>query len=101
MLKLSNVTRCKALREVALVKKSMRRPPLKQQHKDRRIEWAEKYMKTDFSSVIFTDECRAILDGRDGWARGWISFNDSAPVRAREQQGGGGVCFGLLWLVIA
>ena len=64
MLKLSNATRCKALREVALVKKSMRRPPLKQQLKDRRIEWAGKYTKTDFSSVIFTDECRVTLDGQ-------------------------------------
>ena len=50
-------------------------------------------MKTDFSSVIFTDECRTTLDGPDGWARGWISCNDSAPVRARRQQGGGGVIF--------
>ena len=34
-----------------------------------------------------------ILNRPDGWAKGWISFNDSAPVRARQQQGGGGVMF--------
>ena len=45
MPKLSCVTRCKALREVALVKKSMRRPPFKHRHKDRRIQWAKKCME--------------------------------------------------------
>ena len=34
-----------------------------------------------------------ILNRPDGCAKGWISFNDSAPVRARQQQGGGGVMF--------
>ena len=38
-------------------------------------------------------QCRATLDGPDGWARGWISFNNSAPVRVRRQQGAGGVMF--------
>ena len=66
MHKLSCVTSCKALREVALVKKSMRRRPFKQQHKDRRIQWAKKCMETDFSSVIFADACRGTLDGPDG-----------------------------------
>ena len=58
------------------------------------MEWAEKYMKTDFSKMIFTDECRATLDGPDGWARGSVSSQHSAPVRLRRQQGGGGV---MLW----
>ena len=71
----------------------MKRPPLKQQHKYRRIEWAEKYMKTDFSSVMFTDECRPTFDGPDGWAKEWISFNDSSRVRARRQHIGQGVMF--------
>ena len=44
-------------------------------------------MKTDFSPVILTDECRATLDGPDGWA------NDSATVRARRQQGERGAMF--------
>ncbi len=67
MPKMSRATRCKALREVAVIRKSMRNPPLKQRHKDKRMEWVKKYMKTDFSSVIFTDECRARLDGPDQW----------------------------------
>ena len=90
MPKLSRATRCKALREVATVQKPKRNPPLNQRHKARRLEWATKYMKTDFSRVIFTDECRATLNGPDDWARGWISLHDSPP---RGQQGGGGVMF--------
>ena len=50
-------------------------------------------MKVDFSKVIFTDECRATLDGLDDWARGWIIQGQSIPTRLRQQQGGGGVMF--------
>ena len=91
--KVSRTTRCKALKEVAKVRKAQRRPPLNKNHKAKRISWAEKYMKIDFSRVIFTDECRATLDGPDGWARGWITQGQSAPVQLRRQQGGGGVMF--------
>ena len=86
-------TRCRVLRQVAKVKKSKKRPPLTQQHREKRVEWAKKYMKLDFSKVIFTDECRATLDGPDGWASGWIRDGHSAPTRKRRQQGGGGVMF--------
>ena len=81
------------LREVASVRKAIRHPPLKQRHRDEGLEWVKKYMKTDFSSVTFTDKCRATLDEPDGWAGGWIFWKDSAPVRVRRQQGGVGVMF--------
>ena len=38
-----------------------------------RLEWAEKYMKTDMELVIFTDEKRATLDRPDRWGRGWVA----------------------------
>ena len=50
-------------------------------------------MKCDFSYVLFTDECRATLDGPDGWVKGWILQNQTAPHRLRRQQGGGRVMF--------
>ena len=86
-------TRCRVLRKVAKVKKATKRPPLTQKHREKRVEWAKKYMKTDFSKVIFTDECRATLDGPDGWASGWILNGLKTPTRKRRQQGGGGVMF--------
>ncbi|KAA8586919.1 hypothetical protein FQN60_000755, partial [Etheostoma spectabile] len=60
-------------------------------------DWAKKYLKTDFSKVLWTDEMRVTLDGPDGWARGWISNGHRAPLRVRRQQGGGGV---LVWAAI-
>ena len=86
-------TRCRVLKQVAKVKKTTKRPPLSQKHREKRVEWAKRYMKLDFSKVIFTDECRATLDGPDGWASGWVRDGHSAPTRKRRQQGGGGVMF--------
>lgn len=86
-------TRCRALRNIASVRKPTILPPLKKSHKEKRLAWAKKYMKTDFSTVLFTDECRATLDGPDGWSSGWLRHGCTAPERLRRQQGGGGVMF--------
>lgn len=90
----SKSTRCAVLRDMAKVRKAEKRPPLNKNHKLKRQDWAKKYLKTDFSKVLWTDEMRVTLDGPDGWARGWISKGQRAPIRLRRQQGGGGV---LLW----
>uniref|UniRef100_A0AAY4C5V1 Oxysterol-binding protein n=1 Tax=Denticeps clupeoides TaxID=299321 RepID=A0AAY4C5V1_9TELE len=87
-------TRCAILSDMAKVRKAERRPPLKKTHKLKRQDWAKKYLKTDFSKVLWTDEMRVSIDGPDGWARGWIGKGQRAPVRLRRQQGGGGV---LVW----
>ena len=89
----SRTTRCKALSTFASNRKASSRPPLNKKHKEKRIKWARKYMKTDFQKVLFTDECRASLDGPDGWARGWVLDERPLPSRLRRQQGGGGVMF--------
>ena len=57
------------------------------------MDWAKKYMKLDFSRVIFTDECRATLDGPDGWDRGWLRHGEQTPIKYCQQQKGGGVMF--------
>lgn len=89
----SRTTRCRILRSIAKVKSASKRPPLSKKHEDKRVEWAKRYMKLDFQTVIFTDECRASLDGPDGWARGWISNGSTTPTRLKRQQGGGGCMF--------
>lgn len=68
----------------------MARPPLKCIHREKRLKWAENNMKVNFENVIFTDECRATLDGPDGWSRGWYDAQLPPPQRLRRQQGGGG-----------
>ena len=90
---ISRTTRCRVLKTVAACKSSVKIPPLSTENKKKRLDWAKHYMKTDFSNVIFSDECRATLDGPDGFSRGWILDKTSTPSRLVRQQGGGGVMF--------
>lgn len=50
-------------------------------------------MRTPPKLILFTDECRATLDGPDGWSKGWVFSDDPSQMRLRRQQGGGGVMF--------
>lgn len=90
----ARTTRCRILNEVARPMKTIKRPPLTKVHKQKRLQWASTYMKTNFENVLFTDEMRATLDGPDGWDRGWVLHGSNAPSRLRRQQGGGGV---MIW----
>ena len=63
------------------------RHPLKDKHKKKRPAWAQKYMKLPFKYVLFTNECRASLDGPNCWPRGWFSVEHGRP-HLRCQQGG-------------
>lgn len=56
-------TRCAILRDMAKVRKAESRPPLNKTHKLKRQDWAKKYLKTDFSKVLWTDEMRVRMDG--------------------------------------
>ena len=69
-------------------------PPLSDINCQKRLFWTTKYLKTDFQTVIWTDEARATLDGPDGWRRGWLQKNTSPRLRYKRQQGGGGV---MIW----
>ena len=82
-------SRCETLRSLGKVKSPTKMPLLSKIHKEKRVQWAEKYVKMDFKNVVFTDECWATLNGPDGW-----SLN-CRPVESqiRRQQGGGGVMF--------
>ena len=65
-------------------------PPLTARRKTKQLEWARQYFKTDFQTVLFTDECRATLDGPDGRSREWLVRGSPQPCRLRRQQGVGG-----------
>lgn len=91
--KIPRTSRCRILKKFASVHKPTIRPPLNNAHKQKRLQWAQEYMKTNFQTVLFTDECRATLDGPDGWSSGWLVNGHHVPTRLRRQQGGGGVMF--------
>ena len=89
--KVGKTTRCKVLQSIGRAISPKKRPLLTKVHKAKRVEWAERYHKANFSNVIFTDECRATLDGPDGWAGGWVLDQHQTKDRMRRQQGGGGI----------
>ena len=62
-------TRCRVLRRTGKCERPEVRPPL----------------KVHFPSVLFTDECRATLDGPGGWRRGWYCKVGPRPERIRRQ----------------
>ncbi|KAI2643765.1 Transposable element Tc3 transposase [Labeo rohita] len=86
-------SRCRILQRLAVMHKPSIRPPLTNAHKQKWLQWAQKYTKTNFQTVLFTDECRATLDGPDGWSGGWLVGGHHVPTRLRRQQGGGGLMF--------
>ncbi len=82
-------SRCRILQKLVVVHKPTIRQPLTNAHKQKRLQWTHTYMKTNFQTVWFTDECRATLDGPDGWSSGWLKDGHHVPTRLRRQQGGG------------
>ena len=58
------------LKFIGRVVSSKKHSPFSKKLKVKRLEWAVAYLKTNFSNVIFTDECCATLDGPDGWGAG-------------------------------
>lgn len=46
-----------------------------------------------FKTVLFTDECRATLEGPGGVSSGWLVDGHQVPTRLQSQQGAGGVMF--------
>ena len=90
----SRSTRWRVIQRIAECRKAKVTPPLRSIHKEKRVNFASKYLKLDFSTVLFTDECRVTLDGPDSFARGWIVKGLDVPVRVRRQQGVAELCSG-------
>ena len=90
---ISKSVRCKTLKKVAKMRSPIKKPPLSIMHKEKWLEWAQTYLKTNFNNVFFTDECRATLDGPDYWSSGWVLNNREPSERKIRQQGGGSVMF--------
>ena len=86
-------TRCHILKSISKYGKPLSRRPLKSVHREKRLKWAENNLKVNFENAIFTDECRATLDGSDGRSRGCYDAQFPSPQGLRHQQGGGGIMF--------
>ena len=89
----SRTSRHRILKDLARHVKPTPRAPVNAAHTEKRINWVRKYMKTDYCKVIFTYQCRASLDGPDGWAKVGVPIGAPSPSRLWRQQGSGGVMF--------
>ena len=57
------------------------------------ISLGKSYLKLDFQNVVFSNECRATLEGPDGFCRGWLQHGQSTPIPFKRQQGREGILF--------
>ena len=89
----SKLTLNRVLHQIAYNVKPSKQPVLSKKHGDKRLFWLKDSMKLNFETVIFTDKCRAALDGPDGRGQAWVRTGMLIPIRMRCQQGGGGVMF--------
>ena len=81
----SRTSRHRILKDLARHVKPTPMAPLNAAHTEKRIKRARKYLKTDYCKVIFTYECRASLDGPDGWAEVGVPIGAPSPCRLWRQ----------------
>ena len=55
------------------------------------VIWAEKYIKQDFTRVIWSDDTRVSLEGPDNWSSDWVIIKSQSETRVKRQQWGGGI----------
>lgn len=61
---------------------SERRPPLTKINKVKCQSLSQEILEDRFfKGFLWTDEMRMNLDGPDGWAWGWITIGDKAPLK--------------------
>lgn len=77
-------------------KKRKGSPVLKEHHKMKRLEFAEKYVDfgLNWRNVIFSDEKKFNLDGPDGWQGYWHCLRHEEQIFSRRQNGGGSI---MIW----
>ena len=85
---LSKSKRCKILNGLGSVRSPIKKPPLSKINREKRYTWCVDNMKTNFSNVFFSDECRATLDGPDCWSKGWVEKFSKPNTKFRRQQRG-------------
>lgn len=77
--------------------KPMQAPWLTEQHKTKRLEWAQEFVRfTDnqWKETIFSDEKKFNLDGPDGLSFYWHDLRKEKRIRVSRQMGGGSV---MIW----
>jgi len=84
---------------VLVHKKIKRKPMLKIEHKNVRLDFARNHMSwtAEWKKTIFSDEKKFNLDGPDGFDYYWHDIRKEEKILGRRQMGGGSV---MVWAAI-
>lgn len=63
--------------------KTTKLPPFSKHHKGKHARWMKKFIKTDFLTAIFSDECRATVDESVPEIKVYLLHRDSQLIRLR------------------
>ena len=80
--------------------KMKKKPSLNDENKSNRFEWAQEHVwqRTDWSSIVWSDEKKFNLDGPDRYHYYWHDLRKEELICSRRVQGGGSVmvwgCYG-------
>ena len=86
----------KSARNLQLQKTEPYASSFKKKHKEARLTLVKKYIKTNFSNVLFTDKTKIRLDRPQGWTCGWVDNSRESKYRVRRRQGNGD----MIWVTI-
>lgn len=69
---------------------------LTQEQKNKRLDFAKKYICTDFAKVFFSDEKRFCLDGPDHYKKVWMKKDNDDTLINRSREGNRGIMIHLV-----
>lgn len=66
-------TKCQFPKQMGKHERPITSPPSKDVHKGNQMKYAKEYLKTNFSIILFADECQTLFSGSNGLSKDWVT----------------------------